>query len=86
MMPMEVSHAEASAYSEGAADAVFTTARATPAAAHAFRPAFGAAGTQAAETLLREPAERAGYGKVGRNQPCPCGSGKKYKHCHGAIV
>jgi hypothetical protein len=23
-------------------------------------------------------------GKIGRNQPCPCGSGKKYKHCHGA--
>ena len=23
-------------------------------------------------------------GAVGRNQPCPCGSGKKYKHCHGA--
>lgn len=22
---------------------------------------------------------------VGRNQPCPCGSGKKYKHCHGAL-
>ncbi|MGA2158211.1 MAG: preprotein translocase subunit SecA [Dehalococcoidia bacterium] len=22
-------------------------------------------------------------GKVGRNDPCPCGSGKKYKHCHG---
>jgi preprotein translocase subunit SecA len=22
--------------------------------------------------------------KVGRNQPCPCGSGKKYKNCHGA--
>jgi len=21
---------------------------------------------------------------VGRNDPCPCGSGKKYKHCHGA--
>ena len=21
--------------------------------------------------------------KVGRNEPCPCGSGKKYKHCHG---
>ncbi|MCC5981585.1 MAG: SEC-C domain-containing protein, partial [Oceanicaulis sp.] len=21
----------------------------------------------------------------GRNEPCPCGSGKKYKHCHGAI-
>ncbi len=24
-----------------------------------------------------------GGGKVGRNEPCPCGSGKKYKHCHG---
>jgi preprotein translocase subunit SecA len=23
------------------------------------------------------------WGKVGRNDPCPCGSGKKYKHCHG---
>ncbi|MEH6567404.1 MAG: SEC-C metal-binding domain-containing protein, partial [Halopseudomonas sp.] len=23
--------------------------------------------------------------KVGRNDPCPCGSGKKYKHCHGQI-
>jgi preprotein translocase subunit SecA len=24
--------------------------------------------------------------KVGRNDPCPCGSGKKYKHCHGALT
>ena len=23
------------------------------------------------------------WGKVGRNEDCPCGSGKKYKHCHG---
>ena len=23
--------------------------------------------------------------RVGRNDPCPCGSGKKYKHCHGAL-
>ena len=23
------------------------------------------------------------FRKVGRNEPCPCGSGKKYKHCHG---
>ena len=23
--------------------------------------------------------------KVGRNDPCPCGSGKKYKHCHGKL-
>ncbi len=24
--------------------------------------------------------------KVGRNEPCPCGSGKKFKHCHGRLV
>ena len=23
--------------------------------------------------------------KIGRNEPCPCNSGKKYKHCHGAL-
>ena len=23
--------------------------------------------------------------KIGRNEPCPCNSGKKYKHCHGAF-
>jgi preprotein translocase subunit SecA len=26
-----------------------------------------------------------GERKIGRNEPCPCGSGKKYKHCHGAL-
>ncbi len=26
-----------------------------------------------------------GERKVGRNEPCPCGSGKKYKHCHGKL-
>ena len=31
-------------------------------------------------------AVRARDEKVGRNEPCPCGSGKKYKHCHGALA
>ena len=26
------------------------------------------------------------WGKVARNDPCPCGSGKRYKHCHGAYA
>ncbi|MFN5684903.1 SEC-C metal-binding domain-containing protein, partial [Bradyrhizobium sp.] len=26
----------------------------------------------------------AAFGKIGRNDPCPCGSGKKYKRCCGA--
>jgi preprotein translocase subunit SecA len=32
-----------------------------------------------------QPFVRAGQ-KVGRNDPCPCGSGKKYKNCHGKLA
>ena len=31
----------------------------------------------------RNPKDPATWGKVGRNESCPCGSGKKFKHCHG---
>ncbi|KQU81749.1 preprotein translocase subunit SecA [Ensifer sp. Root31] len=31
----------------------------------------------------RNPADPSTWGKVSRNEACPCGSGKKYKHCHG---
>ncbi len=34
----------------------------------------------------RDPSNPATWGKVGRNERCPCGSGKKYKQCHGAVV
>ncbi len=34
----------------------------------------------------RDPDDPGSWGKVGRNEPCPCGSGKKFKHCHGALV
>lgn len=33
----------------------------------------------------RDPSDPETWGKIGRNEPCPCGSGKKYKHCHGAL-
>ena len=33
----------------------------------------------------RDPNDEKTWGKVLRNELCPCGSGKKYKHCHGAI-
>ncbi|MEO1248474.1 MAG: preprotein translocase subunit SecA [Pseudomonadota bacterium] len=44
-------------------------------------------------TTLERPASQAApspddpssWGKVPRNAPCPCGSGKKYKHCHGRV-
>ena len=32
---------------------------------------------------VKKPAQVKGVVKIGRNDPCPCGSGKKYKHCHG---
>ncbi|MBL3284972.1 Protein translocase subunit SecA [Rickettsiales endosymbiont of Paramecium tredecaurelia] len=32
---------------------------------------------------LRSPEDPATWGKIGRNEPCPCESGKKYKYCHG---
>jgi preprotein translocase subunit SecA len=35
------------------------------------------------ETMGMDPAEW--EGRVSRNSPCPCGSGQKYKHCHGAL-
>ena len=33
----------------------------------------------------RNPNDPSSWGKVSRNEACPCGSGKKYKHCHGAV-
>jgi preprotein translocase subunit SecA len=34
----------------------------------------------------RKPSDPTSWGKVGRNETCPCGSGKKYKHCHGRFT
>ncbi len=46
--------------------------------------------TGEAETTEASPAARTGdaslFARVGRNEPCPCGSGKKYKQCHGKLA
>ena len=62
---------------------------------HAEAPALGAQAPAAGQAPQRggqaEPAvpvetfKRDGR-KVGRNEPCPCGSGKKFKHCHGQLA
>jgi preprotein translocase subunit SecA len=47
-----------------------------------------------ASAAIASAAASSGYGyggvatvpKVGRNEPCPCGSGKKYKQCHGKLA
>jgi preprotein translocase subunit SecA len=53
-----------------------------PAATATSAPA--AQGRPAAAPPPHEPFVRE-HPKVGRNEPCPCGSGKKYKHCHGRL-
>ncbi|MCH6590453.1 MAG: preprotein translocase subunit SecA [Proteobacteria bacterium] len=55
-----------------------------PASGPALPPAFPIRRRQAAATL--DPDDPATWGRVPRNAPCPCGSGKKYKHCHGRVV
>jgi preprotein translocase subunit SecA len=49
--------------------------------AEAYAPALAGNGTERA--VPRNPNDPTSWGKVGRNESCPCGSGKKYKHCHG---
>ena len=47
-------------------------------------PVFGQAMTAVRPKL--DPKRPETWGKVSRNDPCPCGSGKKYKHCHGSFA
>ena len=54
------------------------------AAAQSMKAAAGAS-MAAAETAGRDPNNPETWGKVARNEMCPCGSGKKYKTCHGKV-
>jgi preprotein translocase subunit SecA len=45
--------------------------------------AYGKAADGAAQAATKQKTVRRDQPKVGRNDPCPCGSGKKYKKCHG---
>jgi preprotein translocase subunit SecA len=49
------------------------------------RGAAKPARTRKAAAAAVNPADPSSWGKVQRNALCPCGSGKKYKHCHGAF-
>jgi preprotein translocase subunit SecA len=41
---------------------------------------------QRPRNMAVDPNDPQTWGKVQRNAPCPCGSGRKFKHCHGALV
>jgi preprotein translocase subunit SecA len=51
---------------------------------HAEAPALSGGQQEAPTAAAPEPFVREGR-KIGRNEPCPCGSGKKYKQCHGRL-
>jgi preprotein translocase subunit SecA len=47
---------------------------------------FAAAAAEMDPASSRNPNDPSTWGRVSRNEPCPCGSGKKFKHCHGQYV
>jgi preprotein translocase subunit SecA len=58
----------------------------TGVAATALQDAPAPSGLQPAPQVLRPEAPIQADGEPGRNDPCPCGSGKKYKKCHGRVA
>ncbi|MEM0899754.1 MAG: preprotein translocase subunit SecA [Pseudomonadota bacterium] len=72
--PMQASHGDAPASGE------LETANAAGGYGAAL-PAAAAAAASAASGVEDET-----WGKIGRNESCPCGSGKKFKHCHGSFA
>jgi len=51
----------------------------------AYKPSYAASQVSAGSRAEEKPAPVRTEGKIGRNDPCPCGSGKKYKKCCGRI-
>ncbi|HWX68185.1 MAG TPA: preprotein translocase subunit SecA [Steroidobacteraceae bacterium] len=87
MRALQAQHVEAASALAAAGGAAEPAPGAAPPAPE--RRGAGAAGVSPAGASL-PPSELSGTfvrseRKVGRNEPCPCGSGKKYKHCHGAL-
>ncbi|MBG0808778.1 preprotein translocase subunit SecA [Methylosinus sp. H3A] len=80
--PMEYVHPDPNA--AGGGESALADLNARLAAADFSSQAIGGGAAEA--EAARDPANPATWGKVGRNEPCPCGSGKKFKHCHGALV
>jgi preprotein translocase subunit SecA len=74
--PMEIHHLDPNT---GEDEFALQGASAGPAGGAAAKPAR----TRKPAAAAVDPANPATWGKVQRNAPCPCGSGKKYKHCHG---
>ena len=94
---VELQHAEAEQVATGAVSAGAQQQPAASAAAQAVSSGTAAAASGGGRQLpigagARQPAPakpetvKRDVPKVGRNETCPCGSGKKYKHCHGRVA
>jgi preprotein translocase subunit SecA len=87
MRALQAQHAEASSALTSGADGAAAEA---PAEAPGRMPAAAVRAGQRPAMPVPPPPEPQGTfvrgdRKIGRNEPCPCGSGKKFKHCHGAL-
>jgi preprotein translocase subunit SecA len=83
MRALQAQHAEAPTLLAGgtaAPDAAAAAAGASGGAGLAAAPVAAGAAAEFTAPFVRE------VPKVGRNEPCPCGSGRKFKHCHGALA
>ena len=80
---LQLQHAAPQSAISGDGGAVGPEEAAGPSGAGASGGAFGAGPGMGPEAIT--PVVRDGR-KVGRNEPCPCGSGRKYKHCHGQLA
>ena len=61
-----------------------TSGPATPAAPAGGQPPLRRPVVPGARPTAAAPSQAIDFSKIGRNDPCPCGSGKKFKKCHGA--
>ncbi|MFO1426988.1 MAG: preprotein translocase subunit SecA [Steroidobacteraceae bacterium] len=91
MQALQTQHAEAQSLLGGSGQDAAAAPPAPAGGAPRALPVGGALGSAGAGQGLPQPAAAApnpfvrGDRKVGRNEPCPCGSGKKFKHCHGKL-
>jgi preprotein translocase subunit SecA len=68
----------------GIAEEVAPEAEATPTPPPTSEPRVVGAGRGVTSLSNNTPSGPIDFTNVGRNDPCPCGSGKKFKKCHGA--
>ncbi len=94
VMTAEEQQAMAAALQARAAEEQAKLSASHPEAAPERTPEMAGAGATAPAAAARsatvvsgpvDPDDPASWGSSGRNDPCPCGSGRKYKHCHGKV-